>query len=217
LGFDKDHRNYDDIPHILKSLGVVKIKLLTANPDKINIINNAFHDSRYEHLSVQNNSDHVQKYLDVKHKHFNNIISSVNTSKIHILLASSLYYSEECKELIEKMKYELEKQYDGVIKYNYIIAPGTREIPYYVKKELDKNNYDAVFAVGICLKGDTDHHNIIATAASTGLIQLELQYNLPITTAIIAAKNINIVKERTSGSKCTANSLATTLLQSINI
>lgn len=35
-GFKEDHRNYDDIDLILKSLSINKLRLLTNNPDRIN-------------------------------------------------------------------------------------------------------------------------------------------------------------------------------------
>ena len=35
LGYRPDYRSYDDAKHILDTLGILRIKLLTNNPDKI--------------------------------------------------------------------------------------------------------------------------------------------------------------------------------------
>jgi len=245
LGFDKDLRSYDDIPYLLRSLGITNVKLLTSNPDKIKILQEKLNNVSHVRLDVLNSSPHVKKYLKDKYSHFENVRNSYDLSNntvfsfseyyeeecneyiednhsnprsdpsYNILFAISEYYEEECRQLMKRVYKEILNQYSA--NFDIVVAPGTREIPWFVNQKLKNNKYDAVFVIGITMKGDTNHHDIIATACTSGLMNLEIKYDIPIPTAIISAPNMNVVKERTSGNKCTAKSLASTLLKMIKI
>lgn len=239
LGFDKDLRSYDDIPYLLRSLGITNVKLLTANPDKIKILQEKLNKVSHVTLDVVNSSPHVKKYLEDKHSHFENVRNGYDSSNntlfkiseyyeeecieytngyyrpYNILFAISEYYEEQCRQLMGRVRREITVQHPT--NFDLVVAPGTREIPWFVNQKLKNNKYDAVFAIGITMKGDTNHHDIIATSCTTGLMNLEIKYDIPIPTAIIAAPNMEVVKERTQGNKCTAKSLASTILKSIKL
>lgn len=231
LGFNKDLRTYNDIPYLLRSIGIKNIKLLThpvdvplistmsisLNPDKINILKDKIDIITHVELTVPPSSDHVERYLKTKHKYFNDINENKVYKDLDILFVISEYYEDECRELMKRVKKEIKSQHLGNVTYHESVAPGTREIPWYTKQKLEKQKFDGVFAIGITLQGGTNHHDIIATTCTTGLMTLENKYNIPIPSSIISAANLDIVRERTQGSKCTAKSVAATLLQCINI
>ena len=217
LGLGKDLRSYDDIPYILRSLGIVNVKLMSSNPDKISTLKEKMESMSHIKLSTMPQSKHVEHYLDTKNIHFNNILNNTVYDDINILFAISEYYESECRELMTRVKDEIQLQYNGNVTFDEIVAPGTREIPWYVKQRLIKKKYNGVFAIGITMKGGTNHNDIIATACTTGLMMLENQYNIPIPSSIISSPDMETVIDRTRGDKCTAKSVASTLLKAIYI
>lgn len=190
---------------------------MSSNPDKINTLKEKMKTLSHIKLSILPKSKHVKHYLDTKNIHFNNILNNTVYEDINILFVISEYYENECSELMLRVQNEIKLQYQGNVTFEEIVAPGTREIPWYVKQKIDKKKYDGVFAIGITMKGDTNNNDIIATACTTGLMMLEIQYNIPIPCSIISSPNMGTVVERTMGDKCTAKSVASTLLKSISI
>lgn len=65
LGFQADERSYEIAVHILKDLGLRKIRLLTNNPDKIKGLNGTINVSERIPLKVPV-TEHNKKYLDTK-------------------------------------------------------------------------------------------------------------------------------------------------------
>ena len=65
LGFEADQRTYEAAVHILKDLGLKKIRLLTNNPDKINGLNGSIEVTERMPLKGGVNG-HNRKYLNTK-------------------------------------------------------------------------------------------------------------------------------------------------------
>jgi 3,4-dihydroxy 2-butanone 4-phosphate synthase/GTP cyclohydrolase II len=65
LGFRADERSYGIAVHILKDLGLTKIRLLTNNPDKIKGLNGSIEVSERVPLKVPENP-HNHKYMQTK-------------------------------------------------------------------------------------------------------------------------------------------------------
>ncbi|MBD3313631.1 GTP cyclohydrolase II [Candidatus Woesearchaeota archaeon] len=65
LGFRADERSYEVAVHILKDLGLKKIRLLTNNPDKIKGLNGSIEVTERIPLRVPEN-EHNHKYMQTK-------------------------------------------------------------------------------------------------------------------------------------------------------
>ncbi|MBU0536430.1 MAG: GTP cyclohydrolase II [Nanoarchaeota archaeon] len=65
LGFKADERNYDVAVHILKDIGLRKIRLLTNNPEKIKGLNGSIQVSERVPLKAPLNP-HNEKYMQTK-------------------------------------------------------------------------------------------------------------------------------------------------------
>ncbi len=71
---------------------------------------------------------------------------------------------------------------DPVIIYK---VPGTYDSPFAVKKILDKGGIDAVVVLGAVIKGETDHDQVVANQAARKIIDLSLEYGVPVSLGII--------------------------------
>ncbi len=64
-------------------------------------------------------------------------------------------------------------------------VPGTFDSPFAVKKLLETGKVDAVVVLGAVIKGDTDHDQVVAHQAARKIVDLSLEYNIPVALGII--------------------------------
>ncbi len=78
------------------------------------------------------------------------------------------------------------------------VAPGSLEIPIIAKNLLQKKCFDGLIALGIIVKGETYHFEMIANESARALMNLSLEYNIPIANEILAVYNLDQAIARTS-------------------
>ena len=78
-------------------------------------------------------------------------------------------------------------------------VPGSFEIPFGCLTLLKKRRYHALTALGCIIKGETDHDVYIASAVSQGIMNLSLDYHIPISFGIITANNLAQAEARSRG------------------
>ena len=92
-----------------------------------------------------------------------------------ILIVSANYYKEISKNLeLGASKTLKENGYE----YEIINAPGCFEIPYLIKKNIDK--FKGFISLGCIIKGDTYHFEVIANETSRKIMDLSVEFNVPI-------------------------------------
>jgi 6,7-dimethyl-8-ribityllumazine synthase len=66
------------------------------------------------------------------------------------------------------------------------IAPGSWEIPLMAQAAAESKKFDAIVAFGIIVKGETYHFEMIANEAARALMQISLDYGLPVALEVLA-------------------------------
>ena len=79
-----------------------------------------------------------------------------------------------------------------------IRVPGSFEIPFGCLSLLRWKKYDALAALGCVIKGETSHNVYIASAVSKGIMNLSLEYGVPIGFGVVMADNLAQAKARSS-------------------
>ena len=69
-------------------------------------------------------------------------------------------------------------------------VPGSYEVPFAVKKMLERKEYDAVIALGVVIQGETPHAGYINSEVAKGLAQLGFEYGVPVTYGMITADTL---------------------------
>ena len=69
-------------------------------------------------------------------------------------------------------------------------VPGSYEVPFAVKKMLERKEYDAVIALGVVIQGETPHASYINSEVAKGLAQMGFEYGVPVTYGMITADNL---------------------------
>ena len=105
--------------------------------------------------------------------------------KKNICIVVANYYPKISKALIDGASKILKKK--GIKNYKLIKVPGVFEIPYVIKKNINK--YDAFLALGCVIKGETPHFDFISMASINAIMNLSVTFNKPITNGIITSLN----------------------------
>jgi len=79
-------------------------------------------------------------------------------------------------------------------------VPGSLEIPLTLKLLAEKKSSQALIALGAIIRGDTLHFELVANEVSRGITQVSLEFNIPVTSGIIAAENVQQALDRAGGS-----------------
>lgn len=66
-----------------------------------------------------------------------------------------------------------------------VSVPGALEIPIALQWMAQSGRYDALVAVGAVIRGETYHFEVVANESARGLMNVALEYGLPIANAIL--------------------------------
>jgi 6,7-dimethyl-8-ribityllumazine synthase len=75
-------------------------------------------------------------------------------------------------------------------------VPGSFEIPLVVKKLAQTKKYNAIICLGAVIRGETPHHEYIATEVTKGIAKIGLESELPVSYGIITADSLEQAIER---------------------
>ncbi len=114
-------------------------------------------------------------------------------------IVKSTYNAHITNALAESCIAELKKA--GVEEQNIevIEAPGAWELPMACQLLSQKDNFDALVAIGHILKGETPHFDFIASACAQGIMDLSLKQNIPISFGVLTTNNLEQAEARIKG------------------
>lgn len=132
-------------------------------------------------------------------KHFKSDIRAKKGARIGI--AVSEYNSGITSKLLETCQKELVSR--GVLSRNIKVVkvPGAFELPYACQKLAKSKKYHAVIALGAVIRGETSHFDFIAFASSQGIMEVGLEYEMPVVFGVLTTENISQAKARIKGGK----------------
>ncbi len=79
-----------------------------------------------------------------------------------------------------------------------LYVPGSFEIPYGCLALVEKK-CKAIITLGCIIKGETEHDRHIASAVSTGIVNISIKHNVPITLGVITTNNLKQAIVRSTG------------------
>ena len=106
--------------------------------------------------------------------------------KKKILIVSSNYYSDISSNL-EKGSMDTLKE-NGYL-YDLINAPGCFEIPFIIKENI--KNYIGFISLGCIIKGETYHFEVIANETSRKIMDLSVEFQVPIGFGVLTCYDLN--------------------------
>ena len=81
-------------------------------------------------------------------------------------------------------------------KIKKVNVPGAFELPIMCKKMAETKKFDSIIALGVVIKGETDHYDFVATNATTGISNTSLITGIPIIFGILTTDNYDQASDR---------------------
>lgn len=125
-----------------------------------------------------------------------------DTKNFKIVIVISRYNDSLSNVLLENTLKTLKKHHLQDKNIEIIQVPGALEIPFTVKKIIQaSSHYDAVITLGLVIKGDTYHFDLVCNESYRALMDLSLSSPIPIIFGILTVNNIAQAEERISEKK----------------
>ncbi|WP_373741029.1 6,7-dimethyl-8-ribityllumazine synthase [Neisseria sp.] len=68
-------------------------------------------------------------------------------------------------------------------------VPGALEVPIALMNLASSEQFDALIAIGVVIRGETYHFELVANESGAGVTRVGLDYNIPIANAILTTEN----------------------------
>ena len=78
-------------------------------------------------------------------------------------------------------------------------VPGSYELPLGAQFFLEQEDVDGVVCLGCIIQGETRHFEFIANAVASGIMQVNLNYNSPVSFGVLTTDNEQQALERSGG------------------
>ena len=127
--------------------------------------------------------------MDMENKDISNLKIGICISKFNYEFVNQLETSI-VNELLKK----------GVDERNIFLfyVPGALELPLLLSRCCKANKFDALIAVGAVIRGETYHFEIVSDQSALGVMNVQLQNDIPIMNAILTTNNDAETKVRVS-------------------
>lgn len=125
-----------------------------------------------------------------------------NTENTKIAIVMSQYNNSLGEILLQNVISTLTKHHVPEKNIKTFLVPGALEIPFVTKKIAQQSGkFDAIITLGLVIKGDTYHFELVSNESYRALMDINLNSNIPIIFGILTVDNIDQAKVRveTSG------------------
>ncbi len=80
-------------------------------------------------------------------------------------------------------------------------APGAFEIPLFVKMLASQKKMSAILALGVVLQGETAHAGLITQTVTSALLDISLEYGIPVINEVLLLENEEQAEARCHGAE----------------
>ena len=121
-------------------------------------------------------------------------------AKKTISIVASLYNEDLVSSLLDSTVNGIRTLIPGIT-VNIYRVPGAFEIPVCAKKLIESNNVDIMIALGVIIKGETSHADLVGNSVTQSLQEIATNLNTPIIHEVLLTENREQAIERCKGDK----------------
>ncbi|MBS0298424.1 MAG: 6,7-dimethyl-8-ribityllumazine synthase [Gammaproteobacteria bacterium] len=114
---------------------------------------------------------------------------NLDGSDLRIGIAMSRFNIDIGEGLLSACTAELKKNSVLVSNILIVTVPGALEIPLTLKRMAMSDQFDALIALGAVIRGDTYHFEVVANESARGLLNVQLEAEIPIANGILTTDN----------------------------
>ena len=126
------------------------------------------------------------------------IVKKTNGELFSIGIVMSEFNSHVGEALLKACHHELLQL--GVKDDRIVLAkvPGALESPLALKKMAQSKKFDALIALGAVIRGETFHFEVVANHSAKSIMDVQLEFSMPIVNAILTTENDEQAMKRAS-------------------
>ncbi len=109
-------------------------------------------------------------------------------------IVASRFNEEISSQLLERAKAEAAKL--GVKDVVVEMVPGALETPLALQWLAQTGKFDALVAIGAVIRGDTYHFDVVANESARGVMDVALEFGIPVANGILTTENEAQARER---------------------
>ena len=117
------------------------------------------------------------------------------TSKRHFAIVASQFNPTYVQGLIDHVSAELRVLVPGATT-TLLQVPGAFEIPIVVRELASQKRGDAIIAIGVILKGKTDHAENLSRSVTDALQRIAVTHGVPVINAVLSFDDETQARER---------------------
>jgi 6,7-dimethyl-8-ribityllumazine synthase len=102
-------------------------------------------------------------------------------------IVASRFNEDICARLLEGARAEAARQ--GVTDLTIHRVPGALEIPRVLQWMAQSGRFDALVALGVVVRGETYHFEIVSNESARGVMDVALQFGIPVANGILTTNN----------------------------
>lgn len=120
--------------------------------------------------------------------------------ELNIYIVISTFYKDISEKQLANARRVLDIELaTEKIQVNVIECLGSLELPYLINAVCKSHKPDGIVALGCIIEGETTHYDVISNAIFDKLIQISVDNDTPITSAVLTVKNQEQAIERANG------------------
>jgi 6,7-dimethyl-8-ribityllumazine synthase len=125
--------------------------------------------------------------------------AKVDASKFRVAIVAAQFNPQWVDVLLERCVEALAASGVTAKRLRVERVPGSHEVPWAVARVCQLHLPDVVIALGVLLKGSTNHHEMVATAVAGELLALSTRLNIPVVNGVMAVETPHQAEERCCG------------------
>ena len=124
------------------------------------------------------------------------IESSLDGRALRIGIVQARFNDYAGEGLLDACVKELVKL--GVVEEDITLirVPGALEIPFALQQLASTEEYDALVAIGAVIRGETYHFEVVSNESASGIMQVSLDFDIPIANAVLTTENAEQTQAR---------------------
>ena len=116
-------------------------------------------------------------------------------SKRHFTMVASQFNAQYIQGLVTHATEELRTLVPGAV-VNLLQVPGAFEIPIVVRELASQKKPDAIIAIGVILKGKTEHAENLSRSVTDALQRIAVTQGVPVINVVLSFDNESQARER---------------------
>ena len=112
-------------------------------------------------------------------------------TKLHIGIVQARFNEGITNALAEACRNALQDLGVAPEHITHVFVPGALEVPLALQALAERDEFDALIALGCIIRGETYHFELVANESGAGVTRVALDYQLPIANAILTTENLD--------------------------